>query len=114
MIDVREYIDAKGRNHYRKWLSNLDASVRARLDKAVYRLGQGNFADVKPEGGGVSALRMDFGPGYRIYFGQDGVQIVILLVGGTKRRQQEDINLAKQLWNEYKKQKREETSGTHA
>jgi putative addiction module killer protein len=63
---------------------------------------------VKPEGQGVSALRLDFGPGYRVYFAHDGEQLVILLAGGTKRRQQEDIQLARLLWSEYKKRKREE------
>jgi putative addiction module killer protein len=71
-------------------------------------LGDGNFSSVKPEGQGVSVLRLDFGPGYRVYFGQDGEQLVILLAGGTKRRQQEDIQLARGLWSEYKKRKREE------
>lgn len=107
MIELREYMDAQGRNHYRKWLANFDANIRARLDRAVYRLEQGNFSAVKPEGTGVSALRLDFGPGYRIYFGQDGAEIVLLLAGGTKQRQQDDIHLARQLWDEYKKRKKE-------
>lgn len=108
MIDVREYIDGRGQNHYRKWASKLDPHVRVRIDKAVFRLGEGNFSAVQPEGEGVSALRLDFGPGYRVYFGQDGEQIVVLLAGGSKRRQQEDIERARQLWSEYKKRKRKE------
>ena len=108
MIELREYVDAQGYNHYRKWASKQDPSVRARVDKAVFRLGEGNFSSVKSEGQGVSALRLDFGPGYRVYFAQDGEQLVLLLVGGTKRRQQEDIELARRLWSEYKKRKREE------
>ena len=62
---------------------------------------------MKPEGEGVSALRIDFSSGYRVYFGQDGGQLVILLAGGTKRRQENDIQLARSLWSEYKKRKRE-------
>ncbi|HEV2135552.1 MAG TPA: type II toxin-antitoxin system RelE/ParE family toxin [Terracidiphilus sp.] len=85
----------------------LDPSVRARIDKSVLRMGNGNLAGVKPEGKGVSALRLDLGPGYRVYFGQDGEKLVILLVGGTKRRQEDDIELALSLWAEYKKRKRE-------
>jgi putative addiction module killer protein len=108
MIELREYVDARGRNYYRRWASKQDPSVRARVDKAVFRLGEGNFSSVKPEGEGVSALRLDFGPGYRVYFAQDGEQLVILLAGGTKKRQQEDIRLARLLWSEYKKRKREE------
>ena len=108
MIELREYVDAQGNNHYRKWASKQDPSVRARVDKAVFRLGEGNFSSVKPEAQGVSALRLDFGPGYRVYFSRDGEQLVLLLAGGTKRRQQGDIELARQLWSEYKKRKREE------
>lgn len=107
MIEVREYADTLGRNHYHKWLMKLDASVTARVVNAILRLAEGNFSSVKPEGEGVSALRLDFGPGYRIYFGQDGKEIVILLVGGTKHRQQDDIELARKLWSEYKQRKKE-------
>ena len=64
---------------------------RARIDKSVFRVGYGNFSGVKAEGEGVSALPVDFGSGYRVYFGQDGDQLVILLAGGTKRRQENDI-----------------------
>jgi putative addiction module killer protein len=59
-------------------------------------------------GGGIAELRLDFGPGYRIYYGRDGETLVVLLGGGTKRRQQEDIKTAQALWLEYKKRKREE------
>ena len=108
MIDVREYVDAGGHNHFREWASKLDPNVRASIDKSVFRLGEGNPSTAKPEGKGVSALRLDFGPGYRVYFGQDGSQLVILLAGGAKKRQQDDIHLAQTLWAEYKKRKREE------
>lgn len=69
-------------------------------------MGDGNFSGTKPEGEGVSALRLDFGPGYRIYFGRDGDFLVILLAGGSKRRQDKDIQLARALWAEYKARKR--------
>jgi putative addiction module killer protein len=68
----------------------------------------GNFSAAKAVGSGVSELRLDFGPGYRVYFGKDGERLVILLGGGTKRRQQTDIDVAHALWVEYKKRKREE------
>ena len=106
-LEIREYIDQRGLNRYRAWMARLDPGVRARLDKSVLRMGYGNLSGVKPEGEGVSALRLDFGPGYRIYFGQDGEQLVILLAGGTKRRQEKDIQLARALWSEYKRRKRE-------
>ena len=109
MVEIREYIDARGRNHFREWTSRLDPGVRARIDKTVFRLGGGNFSAVKPEGEGLSALRLDFGPGYRVCFGNDGQRLVILLAGGTKRRQQDDIQTARRLWTEYKGRKRKET-----
>jgi putative addiction module killer protein len=61
---------------------------------------------VKPVGEGVSERRIDFGPGYRVYFGQDGQRLVILLVGGTKQRQQRDIAQAKAYWQDYKQRKK--------
>ena len=72
------------------------------------RLERGNFSAAKSVGEGVSELRLDFGPGFRIYFGKDGEQIVILLGGGTKKRQQLDIETAKAIWQEFKQRKREE------
>ncbi|MGB8262193.1 MAG: type II toxin-antitoxin system RelE/ParE family toxin [Terracidiphilus sp.] len=107
MIEVREYIDAKGRGHFSRWRLKLDWSARARIDQAILRLGEGNLSNVKPEGEGVSALRLDFGPGYRVYFGQDGSRLILLLAGGTKRRQRDDIELARELWAEYKAEKKE-------
>ena len=108
MIEVREYVDAKGRIPYRDWVVKLDASTRVRAITAVLRMEQGNFSAAKGVGSGVSELRLDFGPGYRIYFGKDGEQLVILVGGGTKRRQQEDIDAAHAMWTEYKRRKREE------
>lgn len=66
----------------------------------------GNLGDVKPVGEGVSERRINFGPGFRVYFGQDGDALVLLLNGGTKRRQQRDIDEAKRLWADYKRRKR--------
>jgi putative addiction module killer protein len=108
MIEVREYVDAKGRSPYRDWLVKLDAATIARVIAAVLRMEGGNFSAAKSVGTGVSELRLDFGPGYRVYFGKDGERLVILLAGGTKKRQQADIESAHTLWAEYKKRKREE------
>ena len=69
---------------------------------------QGNLSDAKGVGSGVSEYRIDYGSGYRIYFGKDGDTLIILLGGGTKQRQQKDIEAAKDLWREYKRRKRQE------
>ncbi len=108
MIEVREYLDSKGRNPYRDWLSRLDAPARARIISSVLRLETGNFSAAKGIGAGVSELRLDFGPGYRVYFAKDGELLVILLAGGTKKRQQSDISMAHAFWADYKVRKRKE------
>lgn len=78
---------------------------------AVFRLETGNFSAAKGAGSGIFELRLDFGPGYRVYFGKDGEQLVILLGGGTKKRQQADIEAAQALWQEYKLTKRRHHGG---
>lgn len=105
-ISVREYLDDKGNSHYRKWFGRLDPVAAAKATTATYRLQQGNFSNVKGVGAGVFEYRIDFGPGYRIYFGKDGPDIVILLGGGTKKRQSQDIQAAKISWRDYKIRKR--------
>jgi len=108
MVEVREYVDARGRVPYRDWVVKLDAVTRVRVITAALRVEHGNFSAAKGVGSGVYELRLDFGPGYRVYFGKDGERIVILLGGGTKKRQDTDIDAAHELWAEYKKRKREE------
>lgn len=107
MIEVREYIDAWGRNLFQSWFQKLDATTRARITIVLDRVERGNFSTAKGVGG-IFELRLDFGPGYRVYFGKDGDTLVILLAGGTKKRQSDDIGRAKELWQEYKRRKREE------
>ncbi len=108
MADVREYVDTRGRVPYRDWVSDLDAATSARVIAAVLRMEGGNFSQAKSVGAGVSELRLDFGPGYRVYFGRDGEELVILLGGGSRQRQRTDIEKAHGLWAEYKRRKREE------
>ena len=108
MIEVRQYVDSSGREPFQHWFDELDGNTRARISVVLDRLERGNFSAVKGAGAGVFELRMDFGAGYRVYFGKDGDRIVILLGGGTKKRQQNDIDSACALWREYKGQKRKE------
>lgn len=83
---------------YVKWLDGLrDIRARARILVRVERLIAGNPGDVKPVGEGISELRIDYGPGYRVYYKQQGQELVILLAGGTKRTQTKDIKTALQL-----------------
>ena len=92
MIEVRQT------EEYSEWFAKLwDKQVRARINARIRRLSLGNPGDVKPVGEGVSELRIDYGPGYRVYFLQRGREVVILLAGGDKRTQQKDIETALEL-----------------
>lgn len=108
MIEIRQYVDRLGRNPFERWFKDQDGATRARITIALGRMEDGNFASAKGIGEGAFELRLDFGPGYRVYFGKDGETVVILLGGGTKKRQQADIQRVRALWHEYKQQKREE------
>jgi putative addiction module killer protein len=109
MLEIREYLGDEGKSLFGRWFARLNAEAARRVTMALYRLGLGNFSNVKGVGAGVFECRIDFGPGYRIYFGKDGERIVILLCGGTKQRQQEDIAKAGDYWQDYKRQKRSES-----
>ena len=108
MVTVQEYLDAQGRSPFAKWFEDLNAPAAAKITTALVRIEQGNFSNTKVVGAGVFECRIDFGPGYRIYFGKDGEIIVILLGGGTKKRQNEDIQAAQRRWIDYKRRKTEE------
>jgi len=95
MIEVRQT------DLFANWLRKLrDDQARARIQIRIRRLSLGNFGDVKPVGEGVSELRIDYGPGYRVYFQRIGSLLVLLLVGGSKKTQDADIAKAKQLAKE--------------
>jgi putative addiction module killer protein len=83
----------------------LDASAAAKVTSALARMEQGNFSSVRGVGAGVFEYRIDFGPGYRVYFGKDGETLVILVAGGAKKRQAQDIALAHERWSDYKQRK---------
>ena len=104
-IAIRSFVDQSGRVPFQTWFLSLDVTAQAKVTIALTRLADGNRSQVKGLGSGVSELRLDWGPGYRIYFGQDGPMLVVLLAGGTKKRQADDIASAKARWAEYKARK---------
>jgi len=108
VIEIRAYIDERGRNRFDRCFQDLDPRSAARVNTALTRLAAGNVSNVKGVGRGVHEYRIDYGPGLRLYFGRDGNSLVILLCGGTKRRQQRDIEAATALWREYRRRKRRE------
>ena len=92
-----------GRVPFEEWLDDLDDKrAEARVLARLVRVRQGNLGDSRAVGEGVCELRVDYGPGYRVYFGQKGLTLVVLLCGGDKRTQDRDIRLAKQYWREFK------------
>ena len=108
VIEVREYIDESGRSPFGRWFDGLDAGAAAKVRTALARIELGNLANLKTVGSGVLEHRIHTGPGYRIYLGREGARVVILLGGGTKRRQRQDIERAHALWNDYQERKRRE------
>ena len=108
MIEIREYVDDRGRSPFGRWFDGLDANAAARVRRALARMEAGNLSNVRGVGSGVLERRIHVGPGYRVYFGMDGDALIVLLGGGTKERQQRDIEDARELWREYKLRKQQE------
>ncbi|MYK12346.1 MAG: type II toxin-antitoxin system RelE/ParE family toxin, partial [Acidobacteriia bacterium] len=92
--------------YFGEWLQRQSSEVRACIQTRIDRVELGNFGDHKRVGRGVSELRIDFGPGCRIYYGSDGKELVILLAGGTKKRQARDIATVQACWRAYQQEKR--------
>jgi putative addiction module killer protein len=107
VINVREYLDSKGRSPYGVWFNRLNPHAAAKVTIALARLAGGNFSNVKGVGSGLFEYKIDAGPGYRIYFAKDGERLVILVGGGTKKRQQHDVGDARANWQDYKRRKQE-------
>jgi len=108
MLTVLEFVAPDGSSPFAKWFAELDAAAAAKVTTAVTRMELGNFSNVKGVGAGVLEYRIDFGPGYRIYFGKDGDLLVVLLGGGKKKGQQDDIATAHGRWKDYKQRKSRE------
>jgi putative addiction module killer protein len=105
MPTLLEYIDEQGRSPFGRWLAGLTALAALKVRTALARLEAGNTSAVKSVGGGVHEVRVDFGPGYRIYLGIDGSDFVILLGGSAKARQSAAIADAHSKWNDYRRRK---------
>lgn len=106
LIDIREYVRPSGISPFGRWFSGLDSVAAARVTAALARLAAGSWSNVRSLGEGVHELRLHFGPGYRVYFGTTGAQVVILVGGGTKSGQARDIARARDLWVEFKMRNR--------
>lgn len=100
--ELRVYETSSGKCPFEDWLDGLrDARGRAKIQVRLDRLEQGNPGDCNSVGDGIQELRINFGPGYRVYFAEDGPRIVLLLIGGDKSTQTKDIKTAKKYWNDY-------------
>jgi putative addiction module killer protein len=104
MFEIRHYLTPSGKNPFEQWLDSLrDAKEEARIAARVARLAAGNFGDCKLLAAGLWELRIDSGPGYRIYYAMTGRTCVLLLCGGDKRKQSADIDRAGRYWNDYQR-----------
>jgi len=102
MFDLRHYTDPQGQDLFGRWLDGLrDRQAQARVAARLIRLHNGNFGDCKPVGAGVWELRIDWGPGYRVYYAIEGKRVILLCDGGSKRTQAADIERAIERWQEW-------------
>jgi len=102
MYSVKHYVDSQGKDPYQEWFDDLkDLKAQARISARVLRLQMGLFGDGRAVGDGVWELKIDWGPGYRVYYAIDGGKVVVLCEGGDKRTQQTDIRRAIRRWQEW-------------
>lgn len=104
MFEILEYLDEDGVSPFGEWLGDLnDMQAQARIDARIGRMHEGLFGDCKPVGEGVWELRIDWGPGYRVYYALSGKRMLLLLCGGDKRRQKADIKRAIVFWKDWQR-----------
>lgn len=104
MLEIAHCLTATGQDPFQDWLEGLaDRQARARVAVRINRVAAGNFGDCKPVGKSAWELRIDHGPGYRVYYTKVGDQLVLLLLGGDKRQQQADIERAQAYWVDYQR-----------
>lgn len=104
---LQKYVTETGECPFDRWFEDLDVQTQARIDVRLDRISLGNFGDYKSVGEGVYELRFFFGSGYRIYYGLVDKRIVLLLIGGSKKRQNRDIKIAQRLWVAYQNEQGE-------
>lgn len=105
VLKLHGYVDEKGNKPFAKWFEGLNAIAAAKITIALTRIEHRNHSNVKGVGGGVREYKIDFSPGYRIYFGRAGDRLLILIGGGTKKRQDNDIASAQACWADCKRRK---------
>ena len=113
MPKLVEYLDEQDRRPFRRWFNRLNREAAAEVSCALVRLELGYRSKLRSVGAGVTEYKINFGPGYRIYFGRDGDQLIILLGGGTKKQQSQDILQARAIWKEYQHRKQRSDSTWH-
>jgi len=103
-MEIREYVTLEGRAIFTDWWNTLrDGRAREKIHTQIDRLALGNAGDHKSVGHGIYELRIHYGPGYRVYYSKTGTHSVLLLCGGNKSSQQQDVNRARQYWNDYRR-----------
>jgi putative addiction module killer protein len=101
-VQLHIYQDEFGSKPFMNWLMGIrDSLVKARIQVRLDRVEEGNFGDHKALGGGICEIRIDFGPGYRVYYGRHGESFVLLLGGGDKKSQTRDIEKARKYWSDF-------------
>ncbi|MGI4764057.1 MAG: type II toxin-antitoxin system RelE/ParE family toxin [Janthinobacterium lividum] len=105
-MEIVEFQDVAGHSPFAEWFDDLDVHAARKVTAALTRIALGNLGVTKSVGGGILECKIDFGPVYRLYFGRDGEQLVILLAGGTKRRQKDDIVVAQARWADYERRRK--------
>jgi len=104
MNEIAHYLTQEGRDAYQDWLDDLaDRQAKARVMARVERLRLGNFGECRPLDSGVWELKIDWGPGYRVYYAQAGQRLILLLIGGDKRKQDADIKTAIAYWRDWQR-----------
>ena len=106
-MKILEYLTTKGSSPFRSWFEGLDGRAAAKVTTALIRMGMGNRSNIESVGAGVYERKINYGPGYRVYFGMDGDELIILVGGGAKKRQAQDIETAKAHWIDYQARRKQ-------